>query len=157
MEYNMSANNSNRFDNCQKTNLISWNKLEEVIQKLYLEIIEDQFFPEVIFVLTRGGMIPGVMLSSLFKVKQLFSIWVEKTNSNRKVKYFSSPLIKKKRILLVEDFLETGKSLEGAVDYLSKKGGNIRTLALFKSKCSIIVPDYFYSEIENISFPWEST
>jgi len=138
-----------------RTYFLSWPKIEEIIQKLYLKIIHDEFVPEIIVVIPRGGMIPGVILSNIFQIKLLFSIWVEKVDSIRRVNYFPDIIVNGKNILLVEDLLETGKSLVIAQDYLIEKGAEVKTLSLYKSKQSIAIPDYFYAENGNIVFPWE--
>ena len=61
-----------------------------------------------------------------------------------------------KKILLVEDMIETGRSLLEAKHYLEKKGAKVKTACLYTMPQSEIKPDYFLKQIEIIpTFPWE--
>ena len=64
--------------------------------------------------------------------------------------------LKGKTILLVEDMLETGRSLVVAKNYLEEKGATVKTVCLYTLPISEITPDYFLREVDAvIEFPWE--
>jgi len=59
-------------------------------------------------------------------------------------------------VLLVEDILETGKSLQTALKYLKSKGANVRTAAIYVLPDSEVKPDFYLSEETGaIIFPWD--
>lgn len=61
-----------------------------------------------------------------------------------------------KNILLVEDMLETGKSMIAAKEYLESKGAHVFTACLYTMHQSQIVPDYSLRGVAHvIALPWE--
>jgi len=112
--------------------------------------------PDIIIGITRGGLIPARFLSTYLKVKKMYCISVVKNNETRSVVIEILEDIKGKNILLVEDILETGRSLIVVKDYLKNKGANVKTACLYTMPMSKINPDYYLKEIKLIQkFPWE--
>ena len=71
---------------------------------------------------------------------------------------YSKPSIPKecKKILLVEDMLESGKSIKWAYEYYSNQGYDVKTACLFIMKKTEFIPDFYIKTIdEKIRFPWE--
>jgi hypoxanthine phosphoribosyltransferase len=61
-----------------------------------------------------------------------------------------------KNVLLVEDMLETGKSLIAAKQYLESKGARVKTACLYVMPISEIVPDFSLRQVEKVEkFFWE--
>jgi hypoxanthine phosphoribosyltransferase len=61
-----------------------------------------------------------------------------------------------KQVLLVEDMLETGRSLVEAKSYLERKGAVVTTTCLYTMPISELKPDFSLREVtEVVSFPWE--
>jgi hypoxanthine phosphoribosyltransferase len=81
---------------------------------------------------------------------------VKKVGDKRKVTNDIIIDINGKYVLLVEDMLETGKSLIIAKQYLEQKGAIVRTVCLYTMPISEVTPDFSLKKVESIEkFPWE--
>ncbi len=132
---------------------MTWHELENEIKVLRSKI---KYSPDIIVGVVRGGLIPARLLSSYLNVKEMYCLTVKKVSDQRKVKTVIEENIDGKSVLLVEDMLETGKSLVVAKQYLESKGAVVKTACLYTMPKSEVVPDYFLEEIHRVvKFPWE--
>ena len=132
---------------------LSWEAFEREIGELSGEI---DYKPDAIAGIVRGGIIPARMLSSKLGVKQMYCLNVSKKGEERIVTTEIKDDLSGQEILLVEDMLETGRSMVIAKGYLEGKGASVRTACLYTMPISEIKPDYFLREVEeNMKFPWE--
>jgi len=132
---------------------MDWKTLEVEIKNLCKKI---DFTPNIIIGITRGGVIPARLLCTYLNVKEMYCISVNKVGEERKVVTTIEDAISGKNILLVEDMLETGRSLIVAKKYLEAKGAKVRTACLYIMPFSEIKPDYYLKESNKVeSFPWE--
>ena len=104
----------------------------------------------------RGGIIPAVLLARLLEVKDLLTLKVRREGDRHVLVGDITTDIKSKKILLVEDALETGKSLDFLKQHLEEKGALITTACLFILTTTNYRPDYSLSEHEILPvFPWD--
>jgi len=134
-------------------NNLTWQELEYELKALQDKI---DYSPDVIVGIVRGGLVPARMLSSYLNIKDLFCLNVKKIGSKRQVTTIINEDIRGKNVLLVEDMLETGKSLIVAKQYLEGKGAIVKTACLYTMPISEIKPSYFIKEVTSaVEFPWE--
>ena len=132
---------------------MTWEEFQNEITNLSSKI---DFTPDIIVGISRGGLIPARLLSSSLNVKEMFCLTVKKQNDERVLTTEIIENISGKYILLVEDMLESGKSLQVAKQYLEKKGASVKTACLYTMPISKVIPDYSLSERKDVvSFPWE--
>jgi len=132
---------------------MNWKILTKELKELSNKI---SYTPDIIVGITRGGLIPARILSTNLNVKDMFCISVKKFNEERKVLTQILDNINNKNVLLVEDMLETGKSLIVAKKYLESKGAIVKTCCLYTMDISEITPDFYLNKINKVeSFPWE--
>lgn len=132
---------------------MSWEELEKEISDLSSKIREPF---DIIVGIVRGGIVPARMLSKRLKVNSMYCLTVKKLGNERKVMNEISEDIRGKNIILIEDMIETGRSLIATKEYLEEKGAFVKTACLYIMPISEIKPDYFLKEVkEVISFPWE--
>ncbi len=132
---------------------MTWEELVSEINSLSNKITIQ---PDIIVGIVRGGVVPARLLSGKLNVKDMYCLTVKKTDNKRIVVTEIKEDIKDKQVLLVEDMLETGRSLIAAKQYLEEKGAIIKTACLYTMPISEIKVDYFLKEInENVNFPWE--
>jgi len=132
---------------------MTWQELQKELKLLQNKI---NYSPDIIVGIVRGGIVPARILSSYLNVKNMFCLNVKKIGNQREVSTAINENISGKNILLVEDMLETGKSLIVAKKYLEQKGATVKTVCLYTMQISKIMPDYFIKEVANaIKFPWE--
>lgn len=132
---------------------MTWRKFEQEIKKLSNKI---DFNPDIIIGIVRGGIIPARSLASHLKVKSMFCLTVKKQNNSRIITTEINEDLNNKKILLVEDILETGNSLIVAKKYLEQKGAVVKTACIYVTPQSAIKPTYFIKTIAYpIPMPWE--
>ena len=141
----------------------NWREMRRDVNTLCREIILDNFNPDVIVGLSRGGLTPGVMMSH----------WFQKPFKPVKAALRDFPdwedyLPKKtdKRILIVDDICDSGETFQKISDFLnSRKESSTRTdirfASLWWNNEVEFEPHYYAQECakdtENIwiHFPWE--
>lgn len=133
---------------------MNWKEFDKEIRKLGEKVT---FKPDAVIGIVRGGVIPATVLANLLKVKKFYVIKMRHVGEEgRRVKGDFAPNVFEKKILLVEDMLETGKSLAAAKKYLEEKGAEVKTAALYTMPKSEIVPDFSLKKIPAVvPFPWE--
>ena len=135
------------------TFMMNWEKFRSEIKKLSTKIDPS---PDIIVAIVRGGLVPARLLSTELKVKEMYCLTVKKVGDDRKVVSDILDDVSGKMILLVEDMLETGKSLSVAKKYLEEKGAMVKTACLYTMPTSVIHPDYHLKEFDEVQkFPWE--
>lgn len=138
---------------------LSWDEVMKITDILANKINGSNFHPDWLVGLARGGWIPTRLLSDKITVKKLASIGITYTDSERKVlEAYSLPSMiqKGQKILLIEDRLESGKSLKKAKEIFETKGIIVKTACYFIMTKSVITPDFFLDlNDEDIIFPWE--
>jgi len=132
---------------------MNWDELQLEVKALAAQI---DFAPDMIVGIVRGGLVPARLLSSELRVKEMYALTVKKVDDERKVMNEILEDLSGKKILLVEDMLETGKSLIVAKEYLESKGAKVKTACLYTMPQSEIVPDFSIKKVaEVVRFPWE--
>jgi len=132
---------------------MNWNEFDQEIRGLG-KIID--YIPDVVIGIARGGVVPAVLLSKYLKVKDMYVLKVRREGNDRRIMAETVPDVSHLKILLVEDMIETGKSLIIAKEYLESKGAKVKTACLYTMPMSEIIPDYFLKEVPTpLPFPWE--
>ena len=141
----------------------NWREMRRDVNTLCREIILDNFSPDVIVGLSRGGLTPGVMMSH----------WFQKPFKPVKAALRDFPdwddyLPKKtdKRILIVDDICDSGETFQKISDFLnSRKESSTRTDIRFASlwwNNEVEFEPHYYAQACAkdsgniwIHFPWE--
>lgn len=132
---------------------MTWEELDDEVSNLSAKI---NYTPDIIIGIVRGGIVPARLLSTKLKVKNIYCLTVKKVDDKRKVTSEILEDITGKQVLLLEDMLETGRSLITAKQYLEQKGAVVKTACLYTMPKSEVKPDFSLKEIEKlIKFPWE--
>lgn len=147
---------------------LSWLKYERLVKKLFNKLID--YKPEIIISNARGGLPLGVHLAHLLNIKTkdfgvVMSIRHEddKIASNLitpEIDRYSLPQIKGKRVLLVEDTIGTGETLEVIRKFLlRRKPKELRIASMFLNQRNLEKKGIYYGRISTdknwIVFPWE--
>lgn len=141
----------------------SWENLGEDIFTLSKKIIDSSKKFDRIIALAKGGLAFSRSLGDYLNISELSSIQVEFYEGINKtaglpVVTQSLPVnIRNERILLFDDLVETGKTMELAQLYIGQHGAKEITIAtLFMKPQTIIKPDFFVHETTAwIIHPWE--
>ena len=132
---------------------MNWEDFENEMKTL-AGSIDDDF--DMVVGIVRGGVVPARFFSKYLRVKNMYCLSVKKIGEERKV--FTEILedLDGKNVLVVEDMLETGRSLVVAQEYLRSKGAKVKTACLYTMPISEIKPDFYLRQIQEVKkFPWE--
>ena len=143
-----------------KANLVSWNDIEEWCKKLMDKII-DSYKPDIIVALSRGGLVPGRILSDMLWIKDIVALKTEHwgvtatRDAKATLKDPGSLNLSGKNVLIVDDITDTGQSMKLAYDFVSKqKPESLKTAVMLHINRSSFKPDYYASEIDQKDWTW---
>jgi len=124
--------------------------------------IKDEFDPEVILAVARGGLTLGHSLAVALENRNLFtlnSIHYEDTNKLDTIQIFNVPdLSKYTKILLVDDIIDSGESMVEIKRELLKRYPNldIKIATVFYKEKALLLPEYKVKEAHDwVEFFWD--
>ena len=141
----------------------SWDRIYDMLLDLAVRIKESGFQPDLIVGVSRGGWIPGRILSDLLgnahtaNLKIEFYVGIAQTGRKPVVTQPVSEEILNKRVLVVDDVADTGESLLVALEHVrGRDAAEIKTVTIFYKPHSKFKPDFFAETTGHwIIFPWE--
>ncbi len=145
---------------CQQ---LSWNQIYDLCLKISNSIKKSGFRPDAIVAIGRGGWVPGRLISDFLGIRELYSVkaeyWdVAQTKGDAIITQPINTEIKGKKILVVDDVADTGKTLNVVISHLRKTGAvEIRTAVLQYKKTSKFSPDYSGEILKKwvwVVYPW---
>ena len=122
-----------------------------------------EYQPDTIVAIARGGMMLGQLMGYGLSVRNVQSIHVESYDDEyqrESVTIFGDCDLKRsERILVVDDIVDSGKTLQAILKYFKKSAPHaiIKSASLFYKHSAVIQPDYTIHEAtEWINFFWEA-
>ena len=140
---------------------LTWAELESIVRGLMGRIGQD-WRPDVVVGIAKGGVIPGVMISSAFRVDfvpiKLSSRRNETIVSKKPAWHVYPPAsgVTGKKILLVDDICVAGRTFSMATEELGRMGAaEVRTASAIIHEGSVR-PDYVGLVSDAyVIWPWE--
>ena len=124
--------------------------------------IKDEFDPEVILAVARGGLTLGHSLAVALENRNLFtlnSIHYEDTNKLDTIQIFNVPdLSKYTKSLLVDDIIDSGESMVEIKRELLKRYPNleIKIATVFYKEKALLLPEFKVKEAHDwVEFFWD--
>lgn len=145
--------------------LVTWAEIQHWCDELAYSVEQSNWRPDAVVALTRGGLVPARIVCDHFTNKNLYTVKVEHwgvtAHPDGEAK-LTSPLgqdLTGKKVLVVDDITDTGKSLTTAIDHIQETGNpaEIRGAAMLHLTASAYRPDFFaheQSEWTWFVFPW---
>lgn len=145
---------------------ISQDEIKSYLLNIVSMMFRDDFKPDIVVGVTRGGLWPAMMLSHYLGIKMhTIDVRLRDGDIQENAKYLKSEMLKGKKILLMDDINDTGATYQWIkndwnVDYDSEKS-NVKFAALIDNVPSEFVVEYSGVEInkeenpEWIVFPYE--
>lgn len=141
----------------------TWNKTYTMLMNQADKIRCSGFKPDVIVGVSRGGWVPARILSDLLENPNLANVRVEFYSGKAGTK--EAPVLTQevsmpvagKRVLIVDDVADTGRSLRLVFEHVLQKGaGEVQIATLYYKPWSAVKPDYYEEQTERwIAFPWD--
>jgi len=138
---------------------MAWSKYIKAVNVIAEHFKNTRF--DVIVGLTRGGLIPAVLLSHAMNTPMLpFNPHLLHSNGDErgsKIKLPISPVVTRK-ILIVDDISDTGKTFDKCAKFFENRGFNVNTTAVYINKqTTIFTPTFtvYDSHKRWVVFPYE--
>ena len=139
----------------------SYDEFAVDVKKMAKEI-KDEFDPEVILAIARGGLTLGHSLAVALENRNLFtlnSIHYEDTNKLDTINIFNVPdLSAYKKILLVDDIIDSGESMVEIKRELLRRYPNleIKIATVFYKQKALLLPEFKVKEAHDwVEFFWD--
>jgi hypoxanthine phosphoribosyltransferase len=143
--------------------VISWEHFYQLTLELVEKVLKSGYKPDAIIGVSRGGLVPLRIFSDEYEgieigvIRVAFYEDVKKTGSEPRILQDVNVEITGRRILVVDDVADTGKSLEMVRKHLREKGASdVKIATVYYKPWSILKPDYYVKKTEKwIIFPHE--
>jgi len=156
--------------------IISWNELQNLVSKICRDISVGNWRPDYIVGITRGGLVPAVMISHYFNVPcETLKVSLRDGNDTESNCWMSEDAHAGKNILIVDDINDSGATINWIINDWRNNclpyderwdtvwNNNVKFVTLFDNLASdaVVKMDYVGCEInkaeknEWIDFPFE--
>ncbi len=143
--------------------VLNWQRLVDLSLDLSLMIKGSGYMPDSIVAILRGGYIVGKLVSDFLGVEDLVVLGLMSYGTrvgSGEEPVITYPIIrdlKGRSVLIVDDVVDTGKTLITARDIIRYYGAReVRTASLYVKPWSSVKPDYYVGTTDRwILFPWE--
>ncbi len=145
--------------------ILTWDLFGQASRELAQTIVDSEFDPEIIIAVARGGLLPAGALSYAMGVKLSDAINVEfytDVHETLPDPVLLEPLldiesISNKRLLVVDDVADSGRTLQLVLDILRSHGAEVRSAVLYGKSASVVEADYVWRNTDEwIVFPWSA-
>lgn len=147
-----------------KCKIVTFDEVYEMVRSVAEEVKSSGYKPEMIIGLTRGGWFPARLMCDFLGITDLVSLkvehWIEtgQTKDEATIKYPLVANLNGKKILVVDDITDTGKSLTASTEYLIQfNPKEMRAAVMQYIPSSEFKPDYFSQEVKVWTwfiYPW---
>ena len=141
----------------------TWNQIYAMLRSQAEKIRRSGFKPDIIVGIARGGWVPARVQSDLLEIPDFavvrveFYLGVAETRNEPVMTQGVSEVVAGKKVLVVDDVADTGKSLQLVKEHIRQQGAvELRIATVYRKPFSIITPDYYEKETRRwVVFPWE--
>ena len=145
--------------------ITDWEYIYGLCRDVAEEVRDDEFEPDVVVALARGGWFAGRCLCDFLGLDDLASLKMEhyvgtaQKSGSAEVRYpMPEGSVEGKDVLIIDDIADTGGSIERADEYVRDRNpGTVRTATLQLLGTSEFEPDYvgeYLSEWTWMVYPW---
>jgi uncharacterized protein len=145
--------------------VVTWDHIMEMIEHLAGQLTGEY---DVMLAITRGGMIPGAIIGYHIGLRNILVAAVqfytdkagERSHAPVFLQFPADPLLQGKRVLIVDEVWDSGKTIGAVIQRVEQAGGIPITAVLhYKPTASVIdrTPDHFVKETDAwIVYPWSA-
>ncbi|MGO3153303.1 MAG: phosphoribosyltransferase [Galactobacter sp.] len=143
--------------------VLTWDRFGSAGRELAQQIADSGYVPDIIIAVARGGLLPAGHLSYALGVKLSDAINVEFYTDVHKTlpdpvllePLLDSNAIKGKKLLVVDDVADSGRTLKLVLELLEEQGAECKSAVIYAKPVSVIDPDYVWKRTDEwIVFPW---
>jgi len=145
--------------------ITNWDYIYDLCRHVANDVKRSGYEPDTIIALARGGWFAGRVLCDFLGLNDLTSLKIEhyvgtaNAGGEPAIRYpLADKAVAGKKVLIVDDICDTGKSIVHSRDYVSKQHPvEVRTAVLQYLYTSEVKPDYIGEVMEEwgwIVYPW---
>lgn len=145
--------------------VMTWDIFGAASRELAQTIADSDFDPEIVIAVARGGLLPAGALSYALGLKLADAINVEfYTDVDQTLPdpvllapELDTAHISGKRLLVVDDVADSGRTLALVMELLKEFGADPRSAVLYSKPRSVVKADFVWKETDEwIVFPWSA-
>jgi Predicted phosphoribosyltransferases len=133
-----------------KATYVSWKEIEEWTKGIRKMVVENNYNPDIIIGIARGGLVPARMVADYLFKKDLLSIKTEHwgltatMNGKAVLKEKLNYDVTGKKVLIVDDITDTGESMKLSYNYVkSINPADVKTTSMLYIDGSNYTPDFY--------------
>jgi uncharacterized protein len=147
----------------QERERLSWSMFGDATQRLANMVHEDDFEPDMILAIARGGLPVAGALGYALAVKNIYTMNVEfytGVDERMEVPMILPPipdlsLLVNAKVLIVDDVADTGKTLELVKPFCAERVSEVRCAVLYEKPWTSVNCEYVWKHTDKwIEFPW---
>lgn len=144
--------------------VLTWELFGEATQELAARVLADDYKPDLILAIARGGLFTAGAIGYALGVKLLHVVNVEfYTGRDERLQMPvmlppipDASMFKGLNVLICDDVADTGATLDTTYEFVSKHVAEVRSLVIYEKSRSTIACDYVWKRTDKwIQFPWD--
>ena len=145
--------------------VLGWLEFGDASRELAHEVLHSGFEPEVVVAIARGGLLLAGSIAYALGVKSCGALNVEfytGVGERLDAPIVLPPMLDEqslvgKRVLLVDDVSDSGRTLDMVMQLLKAGGADVRSIVLYTKPGTVHEPDYTWRRTPLwITFPWSA-
>ena len=145
--------------------ILGWDEFGDASRELGRSIHGSGFVPDVVVAIARGGLLLAGAVAYALDVKSCGALNAEfYTGVDARLDepvilapYLDEVSLNGKKVLLVDDVSDSGRTLAMVLDLIRLAGADVRTVCLYSKPQTVLEPDYVWRKTSKwIAFPWSS-
>ena len=147
----------------EEREIMSWELFGDASRELAQRVADDDFEPDIILGIARGGLLIAGALGYALSVKNLYTMNVEfytGVDERLDVPMILPPTpelvdLEEAKILIADDVADTGKTLALVKEFCRGKVAEVRCAVLYEKPWSVEKCEYAWKLTDSwINFPW---
>ena len=157
---------NNKRDSVLNKYIYSWSDFDNDIDQIFNQLVSDEWTPDYIVGVKRGGLVPAIKLSHLLnKPLIMMSCQLRDSKDNEVRLYEVEEISRNKNILIVDDICDSGITLSEIISKFRCNNfneNNIKTCSLIFNTTQNFLVNHYGRTINRmiddswIIFPWEN-
>lgn len=131
---------------------LHWEDVDNIVTYLASKIQQTDY--KTILAVSRGGLIPGTILSHKLNMPLQTVRWQTRDGGEKEVARLNS-ITEKFNCIVVDDILDTGATIQSMKDECLHPFGTCAVLAKKETDLLDIVGRKYYNDTKWVYFPWE--
>lgn len=143
---------------------LSWGEAVRLCYDLAMRVHESGYMPDAIVAVLRGGVLPALIISDVLGVDEFYAVRARHWRIGEEL--YPEPIIEQlpqgkvegRRLLVVDEVVDTGKTLAAVVKELRRAGAEVvRSAVLHVKPAAAYEPNYYAVRLREwvwIFYPW---